>query len=173
MQLNNTNRRIDHSQKMLLTETLGHSLITRLKLAICHQLKFFYFVGHDMTSIANSWLVWLLSQHEEVLAKLHIELKEHGIWMEDKNPPTYEQLHNCNYLDAVVKESLCLYPPATLAWYSPNVDKTLGGYTIGGDTDIIISPYVIHHHPFLWKEPEIFRPEHFFDGSKENLVNKC
>jgi cytochrome P450 len=141
------------------------------KLAICHQLKTFYLAGHETTAIAISWSVWLLSQHAEVLAKLRAELKERFIWTDVKNPPTYEQLQNCNYLEAVVKESLRLYPPALVARYAPDLDQTFKGYTIGGG-DLIISPYVTHRHPSLWKEPEIFRPERFFDGSEEDLGDK-
>jgi cytochrome P450 len=140
-------------------------------LSICHQLKTFYLAGHETTALSISWAIWLLSQHDDVLAKLRAELKEHDIWTNVKNPPTYEQLQQCNYLEAVVKESLRLYPPATVSRYTPDLDQSFKGYTIGG-AELIISPYVTHRHPSLWKEPEIFRPERFFDGSEEDLGDK-
>jgi cytochrome P450 len=141
------------------------------KLSICHQLKTFYLAGHETTAIAISWLIWLLSQHGQILAKLRGELKEHDIWTNVENPPTYEQLQQCTYLEAVIKESLRLYPPVSVSRYTPDLDQAFKGYTIGG-TVLIISPYVTHRHPSLWKEPEVFRPERFLDGSEENLGDK-
>jgi cytochrome P450 len=141
------------------------------KLSICHQLKTFYLAGHETTSIAISWSIWLLSQHDDVLAKLRAELKQHRIWTDVKNPPTYEQLLQCSYLEAVIKESLRLYPPATVSRYTPDLDQTFKGYSIGG-AELVISPYVTHRHPSLWKEPDSFRPERFLDGSEESLGDK-
>jgi cytochrome P450 len=141
------------------------------KLSICHQLKTFYLAGHETTSIAISWSIWLLSRHDQILAKLRAELKQCDIWTNVKTPPTYEQLHQCSYLEAVIKESLRLYPPATVSRFTPDLDQAFKGYTIGGAL-LVISPYVTHRHPSLWKEPGVFRPERFLDGSEENLGDK-
>lgn len=138
------------------------------KLSICHQLKTFYLAGHETTSIAIYWLIWLLSQHKQVLTKLCAEWKERDVWSNVENPPAYEQLQQCIYLEAVTKESLRLYPPATVSRHTSDLTQVFKGYTIGG-AELLLSAYVTHRHPSLWKEQELFRPERFLDGSEENL----
>jgi len=141
------------------------------KISITHQLKTFYFAGHDTTATTISWAIWSLSQHEEILRKVRAELNDHGIWNDLENPPTYEQLQDCTYLEAVLKETLRLYPPAGSGRYVQKLDETLGGYRVGG-SHVFVSPYVIHRHPDLWKNPNDFRPDRFLDGSEGDLQEK-
>jgi cytochrome P450 len=143
------------------------------KVSISHQLKTFYFAGHDTTAILIAWAVWLLSLHDEALAKVRAELRQKGIWTDPSmTPPTFEQLQSCNYLEAVLKETLRLYPPVGgLARCTPDKNETYNGYRIGG-ADLILSAYVMHHHPSLWKRPEDFIPERFLDGSEERIAEK-
>jgi cytochrome P450 len=87
------------------------------RITVMHQLKTFYFAGHDTTATLISWAVWLLSQHDDALEKLRAELKEQDIWADGKTP-TYDQLQNCPYLEVVLTESLRLSPPAATAQYT-------------------------------------------------------
>lgn len=141
------------------------------KICIVHQLRTFYFAGHDTTAICLSWTIWLLSQHVEVLTKLREELKKKQVWTYPNMVPTYDELQACTYLEAVIKESLRLHPPATVARYTPDINESFKGYTIGGAV-LLLSPYVTHRHPQLWKRPNDFCPERFLDGSEDNLDGK-
>lgn len=98
-------------------------------------------------------------------------MAEHGVWADLNVPPTYEQLQECTYLEAALKETLRLYPPASVSRYTKDLNQTYNGYAIGGAL-LLMSTYVMHHHPSLWKEPEAFRPERFLDGSEEGLADK-
>jgi cytochrome P450 len=139
------------------------------KTTVMHQLKTFYFAGHDTTATLISWAVWLLSQHDEALEKLRAELKEHNIWANGKTP-TYDQLQSCTYLEVVLKESLRLYPPASSGRYTPDLSETWGTYTIGGSV-LYVSAYVMQRHPDLWDRPDVFVPERFLDAS-DNSASK-
>jgi cytochrome P450 len=37
---------------------------------------------------------------------------------------------------------------------------------------VIVSVYVMHRHPSLWKAPNEFRPSRFLDGSEDRLHDK-
>lgn len=100
------------------------------------------------------------------------ELKEHGIWKDMSTPPTYDDLQKCTYLEATLKETLRLYPPASGSRYASNADETYNGYAIGNSI-LVSANHVMHRHPSLWKNPEEFRPERFLDGSEgDNLSRK-
>jgi cytochrome P450 len=137
------------------------------KVSITHQLKTFYFAGHDTTAITISWAIWLLAQNPQVLAKIRAELKGHGVWTESSKPPTYEDLQKCVYLEAAVKETLRLYPPAGgVSRWTNSVDEEWKGYRLSG-AYLSLSIYCMGRHPLLWKEPDVFRPDRFLDGSEE------
>jgi cytochrome P450 len=139
------------------------SLSDEDKESVMHQLKTFYFAGHDTTATLLSWAVWLLSQDEKALEKLRAELYEQNIWTNEETP-SYDLLQKCPYLEAVLKEALRLYPPAASARFTSDVSETWGGYTIGG-TVLYLSSYVMHRHPDLWDCPDDFVPERFIDAS--------
>jgi cytochrome P450 len=150
------------------------SLYEEDKVSIIHQLKTFYFAGHDTTATTISWAIWLLSQHPGVLKKVRDELNEHAIWGTENrdSAPTYEQLQKCEYLEAVLKETLRLYPPASgLSRYNADPDDTWNGYSIGNAV-LLVQVYVMHRHPDLWKKPDDFIPARWLDGSEENLNSK-
>lgn len=120
-----------------------------------------------------SWAIWLLSQNNEILSKVRAELKEKDIWSDlSKAPPTYDDLQKCEYLEAVIKETLRLYSPATgLTRSSSGFTETYNGCSLEGPM-FDVNVHLMHHHPDNWKEPETFRPERFLDGSEENINAK-
>jgi cytochrome P450 len=145
----------------------GGPLTREDKVSITHQLKTFYFAGHDTTASTTSWAMWLLSQKPDVLDKVRAELKDHGLWTAALKPPTYEDLQKCIYLEAVIKETLRLYPAVTTAFRSTDdSNEAWNGYHLSGAT-IGLAFYAMGRHPLLWNRPEEFRPERFLDGSEE------
>jgi cytochrome P450 len=77
---------------------------------VVDQLKTFYFAGHDTTATTIAWAGWLFSQHDNVVQKLRDELRQNQIFTTPDQRPTFDQLQNLPYLDAVLKEVLRLYP---------------------------------------------------------------
>ena len=146
----------------------GGQLTLDDKISITHQLKTFYFAGHDTTATTISWSIWLLSQKPEILQKVRAELKEHGIWNDDASrPPTYDDLQKCVYLEALIKETLRLYPAATgVSRYTEDVDEEWNGYRLSGAI-LVMAIYAMGRHPLLWTDPDSFRPERFLDGSED------
>lgn len=94
---------------------------------VVHQLKTFYFAGHDTTASTIAWAVWLLSQNPQVLETLRAKLRNAKIFNTPDQRPTYNDLQNCEYLDAVLKEVLRLYSPGTTARHLANLNKTWEG----------------------------------------------
>lgn len=150
----------------------GGTLTEDDKDSIVDQLKTFYFAGHDTTASTIAWAMWELSQHPEALAIVRSELEKEGVWIDANIPPTYEQLQACTYLEAVIKETLRLYPPASgLTRQCHDKSESYNGYCIGNSV-LLVNAYVMHRHPDLWRSPDEFLPERFIDGSEEDINSK-
>lgn len=122
--------------------------------------------GHETTSNALTWTWYLLAQHPEVEAKLlqEIDLVLNG------RLPTLEDLAELPYSGMVIKESMRLYPPAwILNGRTPTQDVELGAYKVPKNSTIFISPYVMHHLPQYFPNPEQFQPERFLPEREKEL----
>ena len=147
------------------------------------QLKTFYFAGHDTTATTIAWAFWLLSMNPEALQKARDEIAEHlgTDWVDavtksnnydniiPEESTTWENLQKCQYLDAISRETLRLYPPAASTRYQPDLDATFGNYKLG-KCIISLNAYAIQRDPDIWGEDaDEFRPERFLgeEGRKK------
>src|SRR6266704_900162 len=125
----------------------------------------FLAAGHETTAIALVWTFYLLSQYPQVRAKLQDEIR--NILAEGE--PTLDELAKIPYLDWVLNESMRLYPPAWLQMRFVAKETELDGVRLPVGTLIILSQWVIHRLPEIWKDPEVFRPERWDPANKQQL----
>lgn len=107
--------------------------------------------GHETTANALSWTLYLLATHPEALRKLRVATVGLSVADSVKN----------EYLNAVINESMRLYPPA---WISDRIavnDDAYRQYTFPKNTIIILFYYGLHRDPKYWENPTSFRPERF------------
>lgn len=117
-----------------------------------------FLAGHETTSNALTWTLYLLSQHPKVLSRLQDELDT----VLGDRPPTMADLGQLRWNEMIIKESMRLYPPAwSLGPRTVHTPITIGGYTIDKNTAVMISPYTLHHNARYWPDPERFDPERF------------
>ncbi len=121
--------------------------------------------GHETTANTLSWTWYLLSQHPEVNRKLQAELRS----VLSGRTPTMEDLANLRYNRMVIQEAMRLYPPAWFLSRLAEEEDEIGGYTIPAQSMVSFSPYLMHHHPDFWNNPEGFDPERF---NPENSANR-
>lgn len=121
--------------------------------------------GHETTAIALSWTFYLLGKHPVVEEKLHAELEE----TLEGRPPAVEDLPHLPYLDAVIKESMRIYPPAWAIGREALEDCEVGGFYVPAKTQMFISQYVVHRDPRNFENSEAFLPERWLDGSTDDL----
>jgi cytochrome P450 len=118
--------------------------------------------GHETTAMALSWTFYLLSLHPGVRRRLEDELAAALAG----RAPALDDLPRLPYTRMVIEEAMRLYPPAWVITRSATGADELGGFAIPAGDMVLLSPYVTHHDPSLWEDPEGFDPERFAPGAE-------
>ena len=113
--------------------------------------------GHETTATALSWTFYLLSQNPLAEQRLRLELHQ----VLSGRLPSAADLPSLPYTRRVIDESMRLYPPAWVTERIAEGDDEICGYRIPAGSIIVVSPYVMHHHPAYWENPESFDPQRF------------
>ncbi len=124
-----------------------------------------FIAGHETTANALAWSLYLLAQHPDIEAKLAHEIQT----VLCNKPATIADLARLPYNEMVVKEAMRLYPPAWIISREAINDIELGGYPIRKGSILLMSMWVMHHHPKYWEEPERFDPERFAPGWEDRV----
>ena len=124
-----------------------------------------FVAGHETTANALTWTWYLLSQNPQAEETLHQELDR----VLAGRAPSMQDLPNLPYTDAVIKESMRLYPPAWTVTRQPIVEVQIGGYTIPAGANIFVSQYVLHRDGRFFPDPDQFCPERWADNLEKRL----
>ncbi|GAB4581810.1 MAG: cytochrome P450 [Anaerolineales bacterium] len=120
--------------------------------------------GQETTSNLLTWIFHLLSANPDVEAKL---LEEYDRVLGGRIP-TMADLPNLPYTKMMVDEALRLRPPAwAVSTRVAMEEDIIMGYRVPKGSSVFISPYVIHHDPRFWDDPEQFIPERFTEENVE------
>lgn len=117
--------------------------------------------GADAPSLALSWALYAIALNPEVKSRVTKEIDE---VLADRQP-TRHDLAKLRYTQAVVQESLRLYPPA---WYTPRTnleEDVLDGVRIPPGSTVIVFQYLMHRDSQFWSDAEAFVPERFLSSS--------
>ncbi len=113
--------------------------------------------GHETSTNALAWTLFLLAQYPDVANELTAELKD----TLKGDAPTVEQLASGKLpmLEAVVKESMRVLPPVPFHPRVTHSDTELGGYLLPAHTELFLSIFHMHHDPSIFENPDRFAPE--------------
>ncbi|CAG7726579.1 unnamed protein product [Allacma fusca] len=130
-------------------------------LDIRQEVDTFMFEGHDTTSSALGWTIFLLSCHPQYQSKVHKELDI--IFGEDKTRDmTSKDLVEMKYLSACIKEALRLYPSVPfLARYLTKDLVLHDGLTVPAGCEVDLCVSVIHRNEKYFPNPNEFLPDRF------------
>ncbi|CCM04655.1 uncharacterized protein FIBRA_06839 [Fibroporia radiculosa] len=128
--------------------------------------------GSDTTAAALSNTFYLMLSHPSCYRRLQIEVD--AAFPPGRGEPTDSaKLAQMEYLNAVINESLRLYPPVrTSLQRAPQMGT--GGHMLGSTmfipegTAIYAPPYVYHHDPRYFSRPEDFFPERWLSKNGED-----
>jgi len=119
-----------------------------------------FLAGHETSANALAWTLYLLHQNPDILAKLHQELDT----VLQGRLPTMADLANLPYTEAVMWETLRMYPPVwLLGRFALKEDVLPSGVRVEKGSQVLISPWATHRNPIHFPEPTQFKPERFFE----------
>ncbi len=104
--------------------------------------------GHETTATTLGWLFLLLDAAPDARQ-----------WALDAGPEGSPERREA--VQALVSETLRLYPSAWILPRHALTDDTLAGHRVEAGTDLLVCPYLTHRDPALWPDPERFDPTRF------------
>ena len=121
--------------------------------------------GNDTTVVSLTWALSLVLNNHDTLKKAQQEL---DIQVGKERLVNEQDIGKLVYLQAIVKETLRLYPPGPLGGLRQfTEDCTLGGYHVSKGTRLIMNLSKIQKDPRIWSNPTEFQPERFLTTHKD------
>ena len=118
----------------------------------------FIAAGHETTSNALIWTLYLLSQSPAWREQIEHEVDSRF----DANNP----VESLPTMMAFLEESMRLFPPVAMMSRVALQDDNVGGVAIKAGTIVTIAQYVLHRHKTLWQNPNAFMPERFMPANR-------
>lgn len=117
--------------------------------------------GHETSSNALSWLLYLLSAHPNCLERVRQEFDS----VLGQAPLSHGDVPKFEFATQVIQEALRLYPPFWMVDRMAIADDRVGDVAIPRGSMVIVYVYGAHHAPRYWQNSENFDTERF---TKEN-----
>lgn len=117
-----------------------------------------FLAGHETTANTLTWALYYLSQNPAILQTLEHEV---DTILAEHRAPTLADLSFLPYTLMVIKETMRIQPIVPMIPRVLAADTSLGHYHLNAGAFVLISPYVLHHNPRHWADPETFDPTRF------------
>ena len=125
--------------------------------AILHECLHLLVAGHETSSNALCWTLYLLSKHPEYVEAVRSEYDR----VVGDSVLQYADLPGLDVTTQIIEESLRLYPPFWMVDRVAVADDDIMGIRIPKGTIVVAFIYGAHRSPKLWDDPDRFIPERF------------
>src|SRR5271170_4152089 len=119
--------------------------------------------GHETSSNALSWLLYLLSSRPDCLERVRQEFDS----VLGGRPLSYSDVPKFEFATQVIQEGLRLYPPFWMVDRMALADDRVGDLAIPAGSMVIVYVYGAHHAPRYWQSPENFDTERFTKANEK------
>lgn len=115
--------------------------------------------GSDTTAGTLTWAISLLLNNPQALKNAQEEL---DLQVGRDRLVDDSDIKNLRYLQAIIKETLRLYPAGPLLGPREAMeDCTVAGYNVPAGTRLVVNVWKIQRDPRAWSKPDDFQPERF------------
>ncbi|XP_069982269.1 cytochrome P450 4C1-like [Penaeus vannamei] len=126
---------------------------------ILEEVNTFMFAGHDTTTAAMNWFLYVMGTHKEIQTRVQEELD--AVFQGSDRPATMADLRELKYLELCLKESLRVFPPVPMIIREVKEEIQINNYRIPAGTSVVIHVYRLHRDPEQFPNPEVFDPDRF------------
>ena len=130
------------------------------------QLITFLLAGYQTSSNTLAFTAYHLAMDPDVQERLRCEVE---IAIQTYHElPLYDLVHEIEYLECVMNESMRLCPPLHI--FNRNCEETCEitpELTIPAGMEVTVPVYALHHDPEAWPDPEVYDPERFRGPAKD------
>lgn len=119
--------------------------------------------GHETSSNALTWTLYLLERHPEELARAREELD--AVLAGERLG--FKHVARLKYLSHIVEEAMRIYPPFWMVDRTAEADDRVGDLAIPSGSTVIAFLYGVHHGPGRWSEPDAFQPGRIGDADRK------
>lgn len=134
---------------------------------LVNQLMTFLAAGHETTASAMSWAIYCLCKHPSTQQRLREELRASLPALLDPSAEiSSTDVDRLPYLNAVLQETLRIFPPVPLTLRETATDTTVQGSFIPRGTTIVICPWAVNTSTHLWgPDAREFKPERWLGAN--------
>ncbi|XP_022909912.1 cytochrome P450 4C1-like [Onthophagus taurus] len=150
---------INSKQKLSFLDLLLSANETVPDKDVREEVDTFMFEGHDTTTAAISWSLFLLGNHLDLQEKVYKELKD--VLGDKKCPETISELNDLQYLECCIKEALRIYPSVPIIARKLTEEIVIDGYKIPKNVYCSVHIYKVHRNPKIYPNPMKFDPDRF------------
>lgn len=126
----------------------------------------FLLAGHETTSRALAWALYIVSQTPAWETRMLREIAD----VAADGPIEAKHIDGLQTVTMFLKETMRVYPPISSMVRVAAKDTDLGGAKVKAGKIVIIPIYAIHRHKRLWEDPAKFDPERFLPEREARLV---
>ncbi|CAI9292230.1 unnamed protein product [Lactuca saligna] len=127
-----------------------------------HLFLALFIAGTDTTSSTLEWAMTELIRNPEKMNSARLEITK---LMQNKKENIQEKdISQLPYLQAVIKETLRLHPPAPFLVPHQAIDTVeVQGYIVPKNAQIFCNVWAMGRNPNIWPDPETFMPKRFLE----------
>lgn len=125
--------------------------------------------GHETTANALSWCIYRLAVDPALRAALEQEVDR----VVCRRPPAADDVHTLPLVEATLKETMRLYPPAYLVGRYTLRDLELGDAFLPAGTLALINIYGIHRSARFFPDPARFAPARFLPPNDSTIPKRA
>jgi cytochrome P450 len=119
--------------------------------------------GHETTANALAFAFHLLAHHPAIERRVHDEIDD----VLDGDVPDADDADRLPLCQAVLSESLRMYPPSWMMARQALREHVVGDHVVRAGDLVLLSQWLVHRDPRWWPDPEMFRPERWLDSSSK------
>lgn len=136
--------------------------------ALVDQVAMLFLAGHETSASALTWALYLVAQSPAIQERMHDEVVKLGT----DRAVSASDMKGLELTWNVFRETLRLFPPVGFIARQSSQTCPMRDKTVKAGASVVVSPWLIHRHTQLWKQPNAFDPDRYIgEQSRDSLRN--